>query len=481
MDCSTDAMPKINSYAERSQNQSSQVGEQQPLADASAPPQQVLATPSRKKSSNNTSVGADADRVAMMMRIETPGDTPVSVSERKKLFEGTRPPQAADRGAVNSATSATSVTSSTLTASATQSAMPCEAVLKNSSSLNVNAASAPLPHVPLLPQVRKDLFQGPLSESALLEEIPLGQAVSGNALPADAAQAHQALLEIIPTGEGVPAQQSKAPRTPLRMNPATCPTSQQRHGIDDRENRAPANNVDCDRLASGVRRDDLERPKSLKAAEAAKEQAKLQDERRRREKYEREQERERCRTAAAAQALEQSASAPALIAATTGHTSPNKSRRPQQHFAAAASGSLIAEPVRRGKLAPAKAGENYEISDHGNSECEDTGRIVHEREKKHIPAWCENYHEKALAQINVDADTVFGSRVPFCNLEQIFPDSLYRQYAKKRPQRQRRRGSSADWHKDRLTQNEVCAYKSRMGHGRSMANLLESSPQQNDN
>lgn len=67
-------------------------------------------------------------------------------------------------------------------------------------------------------------------------------------------------------------------------------------------------------------------------------------------------------------------------------------------------------------------------------------------------------------QADWDPDTIFGTKVPQCNLEAIFTDSLYRQASKNRPAR--KRGSSQDWKKDRLTKPEVNHYKTRMGHNK---------------
>jgi len=107
--------------------------------------------------------------------------------------------------------------------------------------------------------------------------------------------------------------------------------------------------------------------------------------------------------------------------------------------------------------------DNYEISDHGASDDEEAQ--AKDRIGKHVPKWCETYLDALNKQSDIDPDTIFGSKVPKCALEDIFDDAMYRQAGKNRPKRAR--GSSGDWRKDRLTKNEIQSYKSRMGHSRT--------------
>jgi len=107
--------------------------------------------------------------------------------------------------------------------------------------------------------------------------------------------------------------------------------------------------------------------------------------------------------------------------------------------------------------------DNYEISDHGDSDGEESH--TRDRSGKHVPTWCANYLEALSQQCDIDPDTIFGPRVPKCALEDIFTDILYKQAGKNRPKRAR--GSSADWRKDQLARSEISDYKSRMGHARS--------------
>ncbi|CAE7208923.1 unnamed protein product, partial [Symbiodinium sp. CCMP2592] len=117
--------------------------------------------------------------------------------------------------------------------------------------------------------------------------------------------------------------------------------------------------------------------------------------------------------------------------------------------------------TKRVKLEQRKVEEdNYEISDleedlHGN-------RVEPDRSRKRVPAWCTNYVQTAEMQAEVDPDSIFGSHMPICDLEVIFPDSFYRGATPIK----RRRGSSCNWYRDGLTQREVNAYALKMGQKR---------------
>lgn len=114
--------------------------------------------------------------------------------------------------------------------------------------------------------------------------------------------------------------------------------------------------------------------------------------------------------------------------------------------------------LRQIRLAPPLAEDNYEISDQDS----DVEALENkDRSKKSVPKWCANYAENVLRQADWDPDSIFSLRVPQCNLDDIFTDALYAQAKKQRPVR--KRGSSQDWKKDRLTKTDVIFYKSRMG------------------
>lgn len=114
--------------------------------------------------------------------------------------------------------------------------------------------------------------------------------------------------------------------------------------------------------------------------------------------------------------------------------------------------------LRQIRLAPPLEEDNYAISDQ-DSDVE--ALESRDRSKKNIPKWCAHHTATVLGQADWDPDTIFGTKVPHCNLEDIFPDALYAQVSKQRPAR--KRGSSQDWKKDRLTRTDVNFYKTRMG------------------
>eukprot|EP00931_Biecheleriopsis_adriatica_P065139 TRINITY_DN39771_c0_g1_i1.p1 TRINITY_DN39771_c0_g1~~TRINITY_DN39771_c0_g1_i1.p1 ORF type:complete len:473 (+),score=76.16 TRINITY_DN39771_c0_g1_i1:118-1536(+) len=116
--------------------------------------------------------------------------------------------------------------------------------------------------------------------------------------------------------------------------------------------------------------------------------------------------------------------------------------------------------VRQIKLPPKDPEDNYELSDKGSdSEAEEPDRL-----EKHTPAWSLKYLELIEAQADIDADTIFGCRVPHCDLEAIFLDRDYMKFQQDRPKR--KRGSSGEWRRDRLSRAEICEYKRKMGHNR---------------
>jgi hypothetical protein len=126
------------------------------------------------------------------------------------------------------------------------------------------------------------------------------------------------------------------------------------------------------------------------------------------------------------------------------------------------------EVLPRAPLSPPRPEENYEISDTG--ECSDEESMMmmksasFDRSHKHVPEWCERYLEALSEQASVDPDCIFGPRVPACKLAEVFPDRLYEHGGQSPPKR--RRGSSGNWGKDKLTSDEIRDYKCRMGQTR---------------
>lgn len=121
------------------------------------------------------------------------------------------------------------------------------------------------------------------------------------------------------------------------------------------------------------------------------------------------------------------------------------------------------QSLRGMKLPPKRPEDNYEISDNGEEDS-DADEDTTDRTRKHVPAWCDKYLEELSKQADLDPDTIFGSRVPTCDLDIVFTDELYATVGNSRPKRHC--GSSRDWRKDRLTHGEIHYYKNRMGHTR---------------
>mmetsp|Transcript_41678 Transcript_41678/g.73163 ORF Transcript_41678/g.73163 Transcript_41678/m.73163 type:complete len:526 (-) Transcript_41678:142-1719(-) len=120
--------------------------------------------------------------------------------------------------------------------------------------------------------------------------------------------------------------------------------------------------------------------------------------------------------------------------------------------------------LRQVDLSPKKDEDNYEISDRDENSDDQGGEIIDEpdRSHKHVPQWSVNFLETLSKQEHMDPDSIFGSKVPFCDLDLIFTDQLYKQFSQDRPKR--KRGSSAVWSKDRLCREEIEMYKQKMGH-----------------
>lgn len=120
--------------------------------------------------------------------------------------------------------------------------------------------------------------------------------------------------------------------------------------------------------------------------------------------------------------------------------------------------------LRQVDLSPKKDEDNYEISERDENSDDGGGEIVEEpdRSHKHVPEWSDKYLEALTKQEHMDPDSIFGSKVNFCDLDIIFPDDLYRRASHDRPKR--KRGSSAEWSKDLLSRDEIGVYKLKMGH-----------------
>lgn len=131
------------------------------------------------------------------------------------------------------------------------------------------------------------------------------------------------------------------------------------------------------------------------------------------------------------------------------------------------------EPWRRlrEKTLGAKVPEdNYEISD--KEDTDDEGAEEDQdrnRANKMIPVWCVDYKQALAAQDGLDPDSIFSPRVPFCDMDAIFPDALYRERGRQPPKR--KRGSSCQWQKDRLSRSEIARYRAKMGQQKRWSSL----------
>merc|ERR1712147_546899 len=106
--------------------------------------------------------------------------------------------------------------------------------------------------------------------------------------------------------------------------------------------------------------------------------------------------------------------------------------------------------------------DNYAISERDETSDNEGEMIEPDRCLKPVPRWCANYLQLLSDQQVTDPDSIFGTKVPSCDLEKVFPDELYNKCRCKRPQR--KRGSSGEWKRDRLRGDEIDAYNVKMGH-----------------
>lgn len=119
--------------------------------------------------------------------------------------------------------------------------------------------------------------------------------------------------------------------------------------------------------------------------------------------------------------------------------------------------------LQRPQLPPKLPEDNYEISDREGSD----GEIAEEAGGKRVPAWVEGFQDKAVAQADVDPGSVFGRGVPICDIDEIFPDALYRSLDISKVKRVR--GSSCRWRPDRLKGTEIKKYAEKMGQRRRLS------------
>lgn len=124
-------------------------------------------------------------------------------------------------------------------------------------------------------------------------------------------------------------------------------------------------------------------------------------------------------------------------------------------------------------LPPKRPEDNGTLSDDSDSVGSSPGRGRRSRSRKGKPAprWCSSYLEDLEAQEGLDPDSVFGVGVPRCELDDVFPQALYRAagLGAGGAWKRRRRGSSGNWRRDGLARAEVQEYKRRCNHARPWA------------
>ena len=113
--------------------------------------------------------------------------------------------------------------------------------------------------------------------------------------------------------------------------------------------------------------------------------------------------------------------------------------------------------------------DQYRITDWEDSDGENGGNYEDEdvkeqrRMEKHVPLWCNGWVETAKTQTNIDPDTVFGTKLPKCDLSVIFGEK-FKDNAYMRTKAGHRRGSSGEWGLDVVTRAELEEYRNVMGH-----------------
>ncbi|CAE7213760.1 unnamed protein product, partial [Symbiodinium pilosum] len=125
--------------------------------------------------------------------------------------------------------------------------------------------------------------------------------------------------------------------------------------------------------------------------------------------------------------------------------------------------------IRAHPLPPPDPEDNYELSSQGEvfdmEEAEAELHLEHLRAAKNSPRWCENYLDMVRDQQHWDPDDVFGTSVPECNLDEILPDKLYLAQKLNRSYK-KRRGSSGNWKKDHLKNEDLLDYREKMGYSK---------------
>lgn len=118
---------------------------------------------------------------------------------------------------------------------------------------------------------------------------------------------------------------------------------------------------------------------------------------------------------------------------------------------------------------PPNAEDQYEMTEWENSDGEaDEDEVDRVRRSKRIPAWCIGWIDTAKTQTSIDPDTVFGMKLPKCDLEVLFGHTN-NAYLKAR---RGKRGSSGEWGMDDVTRRELDEYRQIMGHTQQLESVV---------
>ncbi|KAF4729205.1 hypothetical protein FOZ63_028237, partial [Perkinsus olseni] len=118
---------------------------------------------------------------------------------------------------------------------------------------------------------------------------------------------------------------------------------------------------------------------------------------------------------------------------------------------------------------PPRFDDQYPISEYD----EDTDEHSEDARRKHIPGWSLEWKSMVLAQSNTDPDSIFGDRIPSCDIGQVFGDVVasgqldppntqsFKDYIRIND-KTGRRGSTGNWRFDELLDEEIYTYKQKM-------------------
>ena len=118
---------------------------------------------------------------------------------------------------------------------------------------------------------------------------------------------------------------------------------------------------------------------------------------------------------------------------------------------------------------PPSEEDQYEMTEWEDSDTEmQEDDKERKRSNKKIPAWCIGWIETAKTQTSIDPDTVFGLRLPRCDLSVLFghTNNAYMRA------RNGKRGSSGEWGMDDMTRKELAEYRQVMGHTQQLEQVV---------